>query len=97
MAYDNDLLKFLINLTGRLVFSEEKIIEIITKGGGRGKQLKAYNLCDGTRSQSEIAKEIGIDQGNFSRSLNRWISAGIVARVGEGDDTKIFHVYPINE
>jgi predicted transcriptional regulator len=70
-------------------------LEVITRGGGGEKQLRAYNLSDGTRTQSEIAKELGLDAGNFSRSLARWVDAGIVIRVGEARDAKPVHVYPL--
>src|SRR5205807_10520697 len=59
------------------------------------RQIKAFNLCDGSRSQSEIASQSGIAQGNLSRTLARWISAGIIYEVGDSRDTKLLHVYPI--
>jgi hypothetical protein len=35
--------------------------------GSGAKKMKAVLLMDGTRSQSAIVKESGIDQGNLSR------------------------------
>ncbi|MFL6726638.1 MAG: winged helix-turn-helix domain-containing protein [Sphingomicrobium sp.] len=79
----------------RQTFPPSTLYDVVTKGGGGEKQLRAYNLCDGTRSQSEIAKELGLDAGNFSRSLARWVDAGIVIRVGEARETRPVHVYPL--
>ena len=97
MGYENDLLRVLINLTGRLVFPEEQLAEMFPKGKTKKKYVKAYNLCDGTRSQNEISKEAKIDQGNFSRTVNRWLTLGIIYKIGEGNDSKLLHIYPVSE
>ena len=59
------------------------------------KQLRAYNLCDGSRTQADIAKELGLDPGNFSKTLTRWIDEGIVIRIGEKRESRPLHVYPL--
>jgi hypothetical protein len=61
------------------------------------KQRQAYNRCDGTQTQTEIQKELGLDSGNFSRTLARWVDIGIAIRVGSGKDMRPLHVYPIAE
>ena len=61
------------------------------------KQLRAFNLCDGSRTQAEIGKELGLDSGNFSKTINRWIDEGIVIRVGEKREARPLHVYPLPE
>ncbi len=61
------------------------------------KQLEAFNMCDGNHSQSEIAESVGLDKGSLSRSLSRWIDLGIVIRVGEGNEAKPVHVYPLSK
>lgn len=96
MMMDNevsDLLKGLIQINGRIAFPEEKLMEII---GATAKLQKAYNLCDGTRTQGEIVKELKIDQGNFSKTVKKWISSGVLLKLGQGKDTKLLHIYPIN-
>lgn len=92
---DSAYLRAILATVARQTFPPATLYDLITKGGGGQKQLRAYNLCDGTRSQSEVAKELGLDAGNFSRSLTRWVDAGIVVRVGEGRDVKPVHVYPL--
>jgi predicted transcriptional regulator len=66
------------------------------KGGG-AKQLKAFNLCDGTRTQGEIAKELSLDPANFSKTITRWAELGIVIRITEGRSVTPVHVYPLSD
>lgn len=88
-------LRAILATVARQTFPPSTLYDVVTKGGGGEKQLRAYNLCDGTRSQSEVGKEAGLDAGNFSRSLARWVDAGIVIRVGEARDVRPVHVYPL--
>ncbi len=86
------LIRCLMHIIGRAAMPQEKVIELI--GGGR-KQIIAFNLCDGTLSQSEVARKAGIDRGNFSRTFARWVESGIAFNVGNGNDAKLLHIYPI--
>jgi hypothetical protein len=72
------------------------LAQIVGKGGGES-QLLAYNFCDGTKSQAEVAKAASLDPGNFSRSVARWVEAGILVRLGEGRDAKLLHAYPLSK
>ena len=91
----DDVLRFLISLMGRSVFHEDHLLQIICPPGTSNKQVMAYNLCDGTKTQGEVAKKAKIDPGNFSRTVARWIEAGVVCRIGEGRDAKLLHAYPV--
>jgi DNA-binding MarR family transcriptional regulator len=91
----SDLLRALLTVNGRAAFPAEKLARIIQAGGASEKQLAAYNMCDGNRGQGEIAKALSLDAGNFSRTVGRWIDAGIVFRLGDGRDAKLMHVYPL--
>ena len=88
-------LRAILATVARQTFPPEYLREIITRGGAGEKQVQAYNLCDGTRSQTEVSKLVGLDAGNFSKSIGRWVDAGIMIRVGEGRDLKPVHVYPL--
>jgi hypothetical protein len=88
----DELLRCLMHILGRAAMPPEKVVELI--GGGK-KQVRAFNLCDGTLSQSEVAKKAGIDSGNFSRTFSRWVENGIAFSVGDGNDAKLLHIYPI--
>ncbi len=88
------LLRALLSMTARQAFPVQRLAEIVLKGSGN-KQLHAYNLCDGSRTQSEVAKAVKLDQASFSRTVARWIEAGVLFRVGSGRDTKLLHAYPL--
>lgn len=88
------ILRGVLATMGRAVFSLEDIHAIVNPTGNATKQVKAYNLADGTRTQGDIANKLNIDSGNFSRTVNRWIKAGIVLRL---PDNVLLHVYPVPE
>lgn len=96
MESQSTFLRAILATVARQTFSPTRIIEIIGPNAGE-KHLRAFNMCDGSRSQAEIAKELGLDSGNFSKTLNRWIDEGIVIRVGEKRDARPLHVYPLPE
>lgn len=93
----NDLLGCALQMIARVAMPAEKVYEIINSGksGRKKKQLKAYNLCDGTKSLTEIAKKAGIKQGNLSRTAKRWIQSGIMFSLREGQETRLLHLYPL--
>jgi len=88
------LLKAILGMTARQAIPEDKLVQLVGSGES---QLQAFNMCDGTRGQGEIAKALGIDPGSFSRSVSRWIELGIMLRLGEGRDAKLLHVYPLSK
>jgi hypothetical protein len=45
----------------------------------------------------EVARATRIDQGNLSRAATSWVKNGIAFWVGEGDEARLLHVYPIPE
>jgi len=92
LAEETTLLRAILSMTARQAFSAESLSEIV---GAGDKQRLAFNMCDGSRSQGDIVKALKLDQGNFSKTLSRWIEAGIVIRLGEGRDTQLLHVYPL--
>jgi hypothetical protein len=96
MTSGDTYLRAILATVARQTFSPEKILEIMGPNAGE-RQHRAYNLCDGTRSQSDISKELGLDKGNFSKTLGRWIDAGIVIRIGDGREARPLHVYPLPE
>jgi hypothetical protein len=91
------LLRAILSVTSRQAFPPDRLVEIVLFKGAGDKQLLAFNMCDGTKGQTEIAKALKIDSGNFSRTVSRWIDAGIVFRLGEGRDAKLLHVYALSD
>lgn len=90
-----ELLRILVQLLGRKIMQPEDLLRIVAAKGSRDKQLRAYNLCDGTRTQVQISAELGLDRGNFSRTVARWQAAGVLYGLGSGRDRRLLHVYPL--
>jgi len=97
MNEELNFLQAIFHLIGRQTFTEATLREIVAPTKTATKQVVAYNLCDGTRTQAEIATKVKLDQGNFSRTVTRWISAGILIRIGESKTARLLHVYPLNQ
>ena len=91
----NDLLRCAIQVIGRVAVPPDQVREIVGVGKKYKKQLHAFNLCDGSRTQKEIAEESGISQGNLSRTLKRWHRHGIVFVFGQGKESIFLHIYPL--
>lgn len=92
----DQLLVAILQTVARSAFDDRKLREIVVSRGAGQSQLVAYNLCDGTRSQSEVAKAAGLDTGNFSRTVSRWIECGVMFKLGEGREAKLLHAYPVS-
>ncbi len=88
----NDLLRCAIEVIGRVALPPDRVREIV--GDGK-KQVNAFNLCDGSRTQKEISKKSGISQGNLSNTLKRWRKHGILFVFGEGKQSIFLHIYPL--
>lgn len=91
------ILRAILSVVARQTFPADKLAEIVRPTGASAKQVKAFNLCDGTTGQGEIAKALKLDSGNFSRTVSRWVDEGVLFRLGEGRDAKLLHVYPLPE
>jgi len=96
METQDSFLRAILATVARQTFPPARIVEILGPGATE-KQLRAFNLCDGSKTQAEIGKELGLDSGNFSKTINRWIDEGIVIRVGEKRESRPLHVYPLPE
>lgn len=87
------LLKGILATVGRTVFPPEVLYKIVAPTVGSAKQVLAYNLCDGKTPQADIGKKANLDKGSLSRSIGKWVEAGVVIRVGtEGHP---LHLYPL--
>ena len=95
MDTNESLLRAILATVARGVFPPAVIYKIVAPASGNDKQLFAYNLCDGHTPQVEIGKKAKLDSGNLSRSIARWVEAGIVVRVGK--EQLPMHVYPLNK
>lgn len=91
MSNDQAYLRAILSLLARQTFPPDKLATLV----GRERQIAAYNLCDGTRTQSEIAKELSIDSANFSKTVGRWAEIGILVKIVESKTTFPLHLYPL--
>ena len=89
------LLRAILSVLGRQALPPAEIVKIVSPTSGGRKQIKAYNLCDGRTPQSEVGKKAQLDKGNLSRSISRWIEAGIIFRVGL--EQYPMHLYPLRK
>ena len=87
------LLKGILATVGRTAFPPEKLYKIIAPTTGSTKQVLAYNLCDGETPQAEISKRAKLDRGNLSKTIAKWVEAGVVVRVGaDGHPLHLYHL-----
>ncbi len=84
-----------MQILGRMAVPQDKVRETV---GTRGKkQIKAFNLFDGTRTMADVAKKAKINQGNLSRTASRWVANGIMFWIGSGRESRLLHIYAIPE
>ena len=93
----NDLLRCAIQVIGRIALPPDRVREIVGSGKKKfKKQLYAFNLCDGSRTLRDIARESELDKGNLSRTFTRWREHGIIFVLGKGRATTFLHIYPLS-
>jgi hypothetical protein len=88
----SDLLKCAIQVVGRIAMPPEQVGKVVALNA---KQLKAYNLCDGSTTQAEVGKAAGVNAGNFSRTVTRWLESGVLFKIGSGREARLLHLYPL--
>lgn len=89
-------LKAMMSLVARQTYPPERLVEAVTPVANT-KTYEAYNLCDGSRTQTEVATALKMDPAQLSRSVRKWIDDGIMLRISDGGGVKPVHVYPIPE
>jgi hypothetical protein len=95
MQTTEELLKAILATVARTAFPPDVLAKIVAPTIDSEKQVSAYNMCDGRTSHSDIIKKAKLDKGSFSRTVTRWVEAGVVVRVGP--DRLPLHVYPLME
>lgn len=87
------LLKTILAMVSRQTFPPAELSKIVSPNSGGQKQMEAYNRCDGQTPQAEIGKLSKLDKGSLSRSISRWIDAGVMVRIGP--DQLPMHLYAL--
>lgn len=93
MNTNESLLRAILAMTARQAYAPADLAKIVSPNAGGQKQLFAYNLCDGQTPQTEVGKKAKLDKGSLSRSISRWIEAGVMFRIGA--DQHPMHLYPL--
>lgn len=93
MNIDESLLRAILATVARQTFPPAELSKIVSPNAGGEKQIAAYNFCDGQTPQSEVGKRAKLDKGSLSRSISRWIEAGVMVRVGA--EQYPMHLYPL--
>jgi DNA-binding MarR family transcriptional regulator len=92
------LLECLIHVIGRAAIKVEEVHRLAAiRGKYTQEYINAFNLCDGTLTLGDIVERTGLDQGNLSRVVDRWVKQGIVFRYEEGSEVRLLHVFPISD
>ncbi len=89
----------MIALLGKMAFTKEEVLRIVTSGKQKAKQegyVKGYNAFDGEHSVSEIAKIIGVTEGTLSPILKSWEESGIIYSVTNPRAGKFYKkIFPV--
>jgi hypothetical protein len=91
---NEDLLRCLLQIIGRATMPQQEVRAVV---GTRKNRVKAFNLFDGTVTLRDVARKTKIDQGNLSRSAANWVENGVAFWIGQGNDARLLHLYPIPE
>jgi hypothetical protein len=89
------LLKIIIINLNRNSFPEEELRSIVTPTKRSASHLKAYNLCDGSRTRPEVYKAAGLDKDNFNKLVKQWIKQGVIYEIKVEDEVVLLHLYPL--
>jgi len=85
---DNDLLRVLVALAGRIAFPPEQLSQIV------GPYAAAYNMCTGELTLASVARATAIDKSNLRKAVLRWEQAGVIFRVGP--EGRPMRLYPLS-
>lgn len=89
------ILRAILATISRQTFPPGALYKLVVPKAGAEQNVDAYNLCDGTRTVTDIAKELAIDAANLRKRILRWAEEGIVVRVEQDKSTYPVHLYPL--
>jgi hypothetical protein len=86
----------IIGLLARLVWSPEKLAEIVSRGKRNPQAyLKVYISLDGARTGTHLASVAGVTQPAMAVALKAWQELGIVMNVGTENQPRYKRLMPI--
>ncbi|KLE32717.1 MarR family transcriptional regulator [Aurantiacibacter gangjinensis] len=96
MSNSDAYLRGILSVVARQAIPPDQLASQVGVGKTKLKQIEAYNLCDGSLTQGEVAKQLGIDSGNFSKTIARWSDDGLIVRTEVSGQMRPVHLYPIS-
>ena len=82
----NDII---VSLLARLVWTPEKITEIVTRNKRNpGAYVTVYNALDGSRTGTQLAALARVTQQTMSATLQSWLDEGIILNIGADNHPK---------
>lgn len=92
MSTEAAYLRAIMALLARQAVPPIELQRIVAPTAKSEKYRKAYNLCDGETTVSDIAKQVGLDRANLGKAIKKWEANGVIVRAPEP-----MHVYPLTE
>lgn len=82
--------EMLISLTARLVWTPEKLVEIVMAHKKKDPEayVSVYNALDGEKTGKQLGEIAGVSQQAISNVLSGWLDDGIVLNVGTDSQPK---------
>lgn len=82
--------EMLIFLTARLVWTPEKLVEIVMANKKKDAEayVSVYNALDGEKTGKQLGEIAGVSQQSISAVLSGWLEDGIVLNVGTASQPK---------
>lgn len=86
---DEALLRQLSNQLGDLIamyrlVNRERITRARDEALGDGTKRRLWELCDGSRTQAQLAKAVNVSQQRVSQVISDLADAGMVGRTADG-------------
>ncbi|WP_417492334.1 MarR family transcriptional regulator [Maricaulis sp.] len=97
LTAEYSLLRGILATIARQTFTPDTLYALVVPNSNAKTNAIAFNLCDGSRTQSEIATAAGVDKGNLSKRIQRWVDAGIIIKIPHEKSWLPLHLYPIPE
>jgi hypothetical protein len=82
--------EMLISLTARLVWTPEKLVEMVTANQKQDPEayVSVYNALDGEKTGKQLGEIAGVSQQAISKVVQGWLDDGIVLNVGTDSQPK---------
>lgn len=73
--------ELIISLLGRIAFKNDQLKGMVIKASKKPRQIvRAYNLCDGATTITEIARKAGVAQPSLTQAIDKWEKLGVIFR-----------------